>query len=383
MDQTPDQTLQCYFDYHDDKLTLFHWVFESHSDATTVKVLCSDKMDICFRRTWTPFDFHVTGYCIAHSNCCNWSLNSDGGCIDDDKLELFSTGCHTTSASMDMHGCLLSVKFDANHITSEGIQHFVNIPQHIRQGIRDLLLNSNKLDARACDLLAKAIAEMTMLEELNLDYNPAIGNGGAVVLIRSLYTSRVKNLRLSATGIGKEDCVHLSELLKSSHHLEHLVIRDNDLSSESVEMITSGVTHSSSLTTLNMSHSQFSVLAMVNLASVLSEQCNCKLEEIVLWHCNITSEGMAVLAAALHKNSTLRSLKLDHNNIGPDGVAAIAQNLPRNRTLRELYLYNNPIGEEGVRQLVSSLEQNSSLDVIYLAQEYEYISGSNPRIKWR
>ena len=30
----------------DDELTLFRWLFESHSDVTTVKVLCSDEMDI-------------------------------------------------------------------------------------------------------------------------------------------------------------------------------------------------------------------------------------------------------------------------------------------------------------------------------------------------
>ena len=28
----------------DDELTLFHWLFESHSGVTTVKVLCSDEM---------------------------------------------------------------------------------------------------------------------------------------------------------------------------------------------------------------------------------------------------------------------------------------------------------------------------------------------------
>ena len=55
---------------------------------------------------------------------------------------------------------------------------------------------NNELDAHACDLLAKAVSEMPMLEEVNFDYNSAIGNGGAVSLIRSLYTSKVKTLRL-------------------------------------------------------------------------------------------------------------------------------------------------------------------------------------------
>ena len=74
----------------------------------------------------------------------------------------------------------------------------------------------------------------------------------AVSLIRSL------TLRLSDTGICEEECMSLSELSKSSHHLKDLTVWANKLSSESVEMITRGIiVHSSSLKELNMSHSQF------------------------------------------------------------------------------------------------------------------------------
>ena len=61
-------------DSDDDQLTLFHWLFESHSDETTMKVLDLDEMNIWFRYAWTPLDFYVTGYCVAHSQC-NWSLS--------------------------------------------------------------------------------------------------------------------------------------------------------------------------------------------------------------------------------------------------------------------------------------------------------------------
>ena len=363
----------------DDKLTLFHWLLESHSDATSVKVLCSDEMDIRLRRTWTPLDFYVTGYYVAHSQC-KWSLGSDGGCIDDQKVELFSKGCHTSSSTTDS-GCLSSVDFSANRITSEGIEVFLNIPQCILQGIRKLSLNSNELDARACDLLAKAVPEMPTLEDLNLDYNLAIGKGGAVSLIKSLYTSKVKTLRLSGTGIGEEDCECLSELAKSN--FEHLDVGGNKLSSESVEMITRGVAHGSSLRILNMSHSQVSVAAMVDLASLLSEESDCKLEKLYLLRCNISSEGVVALATGLRKNVTLCSLNLDYNPIGQQGAAAIAQMLPQNRTLRRIHLCDDSIGEEGARQLVSSLDQNSTLDKMSLPLKYKHmILISNNRIDW-
>ena len=351
----------------DDKLTLFHWLLESHSGATTVKVLCSDNIEIMFRRTWTPLDFYVTGYCVAHSQC-NWSLISAGGSINDQKVELFSKGCRTSSTTDS--GNLSSIDLGANRITSEGIEVFLNIPQRILQGIRKLSLNSNELDVRACDLLAKAVPEISMLEDLNLDYNLAIGKGGAVSLIKSLYTSKVKTLRLSGTGIGEEDCEWLSELAKSN--LEHLIVGGNNLSSESVEMITRGVAHGSFLRKLNMSHSQVSVAAMVDLASLLSEESDCKLEVLTLVRCNISSEGVVALATALCKNVTLRSFNLDYNPIGQQGAAAIAQMLPQNRTLRRLYLCDDSIGEEGARQLVSSLDQNCTLEIMSLPLKYKY-----------
>ena len=203
-------------------------------------------------------------------------------------MELFSEGCHTSgSSSTTDSGCISSVDFGENYITSEGILHFLNIPQHILRGITELSLTTNELDANTCDLLAKAVPEMPLLEVLDFYYNPTIGNGGAVSLIRSLYTSKVKTLMLSDTGIGEEDCECLSELSKSNHYLECLTVEDNNLSSESVEMITRGVAHGSSLRILDMSRNQFSVAAVVNLASLLSEQSDCKLEELYLLDCNM------------------------------------------------------------------------------------------------
>ena len=88
--------------------------------------------------------------------------------------------------------------------------------------------------------------------------------------------------------------------------------------------------------------------AVVDLASLLSEQSNCKLEELYLRHCNISSEGTVAFATALCKNSTLRNVNLDLNRIGQDGAAAISQMLSQNRTLRGIDLDDDSMGEEGV-----------------------------------
>ena len=173
--------------------------------------------------------------------------------------------------------------------------------------MRELDLSHNKLDGSACDLLAKAVPSMSRLEELWLGDNP-IGSGGAVEVIKALCGSGVKQLWLYNTGIGEPDCEALCELLKSSHSLQHLDIDQNNLSSESVASIITGLSHNSSLTTLNISNSHFSMANVDSLASVLKDHSKCTLTELDLQDCHISSEGAVELAAALCKNTTLKHL---------------------------------------------------------------------------
>ena len=103
-------------------------------------------------------------------------------------------------------------------------------------------------------MLAKAIPSMLMLENLWLGANP-IRSGGAVKVIKALWGSEVKELRLWDTGIGEPDCEALCELLKSANSLQDLNIYEKNLSSESVSSIITGLSHNSSLTYLNISNS--------------------------------------------------------------------------------------------------------------------------------
>ena len=115
--------------------------------------------------------------------------------------------------------------------------------------MRELDLSGNKLDGKACDLLAKVVPSMSRLEDLWLSHNP-IGSGSAVEVIKSLCGSGVKQLWLYNTGIGGPDCEALWKLHQSTHSL---LIQDNKLSSESVASIVTGLSCNNSLTMLDIS----------------------------------------------------------------------------------------------------------------------------------
>ena len=127
--------------------------------------------------------------------------------------------------------------------------------------------------------------------------------------------SRVKQLSLSNTEIGEPDCEGLCELLKSSHSFQHLDIHQNNLSSESVARIITGLSHNSSMTDLNVSNSNFSMANVNSLASVLKDHCKCTLTMLYLRVCHISSEGPVKHATAFCKNNTLKCLSLSHNPI--------------------------------------------------------------------
>ena len=165
--------------------------------------------------SWTPLDYYVTGHAISHSNCpCR--LNFTFSSIDDEKFELFCQGCAAPGVT-GYKGHISYADFSCNDITSESIQSFVSIPQHILQNMRVLHLSSNKLDGSACDLLAKAVPSMSGLEELVLGNSP-IGSGGAVGMVKALCGTGVKQLSLPNTWIGMPDCEALCELLLQSSH---------------------------------------------------------------------------------------------------------------------------------------------------------------------
>ena len=358
------------------KLNYFHFLFEAKDISMTTRTLGSDVMVVQSHYSWTPLDYYVTGHAISHTNC-PWNLDFISSSFDDEKFELLCEGCAAPGGT-GCRGHISYAHFWGNDITSKSIQSFVNIPQHILQYMRVLHLYNNKLDGSACDLLAKAVPSMSRLEVLWLGDNP-IGSGGAVEVIRALCGSGVKELLLEGTGVGQPDCEALCELLKSTHSLQHLYIHSNNLSSENVASIITGLSHNSSLTTLNISNSHFSMANVDSLASILKDHSKCTLTELYLIDCHISSEGAVELAAALCKNSTLKCLCLDRNPIGVEGASSKSDMLQHNISLEELY--DDSVRVEGVHQLINSLKHNQTLRKLWLPEKYKSET-SDHRIQW-
>ena len=364
----------------DTKLICFHFLFEAKDISVHMitRILGLDEMVVESHYSWTPLDYYVTGHTIPHSNC-PWRLAFWYSSIDDEKFELFCQGCAAPGGT-GCRGHISHADFSGSDITSRSIQSFLNIPPHILQDMRVLRLGKNKLDGSVCDLMVKAVPSMSRLEDLSLDGNP-IGSGGAVEVIETLCGSGVKVLGLGNTGIGVPECEALCELLKSNHSLQTLFIFENNLSSESVARIITGLSHNSSLTYLNISNSHFSMANVDSLASILRDWSKCTLTVLVLQDCHISGQGVSELAAALYKNSSLKHLNMRNNPIGVEGASSMSDTLQHNTSLEWLELCDDSVGEDGVYQLINSLKHNQTLRELWLPEKYKTETNDH-RIRW-
>ena len=327
-----------------DAATMYSWLYESQNLPLLTSVLRSGVRELSLSYSATTTDYFAAGYCLAHSNC-TWSV--DFKSVDDVAMEFLSKGCNHQLPETGISSQLVSFGsvFSSGSITAEGVRHFLTIPNSLLQHIQHLYLHDNKLDRRACDMLAEGVQRMPCLETLNLSRNSRIGCGGAVQLVSSLHSSKLRELNMSETGISDPDFECLASYIHSTTSLQKLSIGWNDISVESIDSLCKALSANSSELRLSYNHT---------------------LRELGLSYNQIRSEGAVAIATMLKTNSSLERLYLDRCSIGSSGGVELGRALERNKTLRVLWLSGNALGDDGVRGLSEGLETNSSLEVLWL-----------------
>ena len=373
-----------------DAATMYSWLYESQNLPLLTSVLGSGERYLSLSYSATTTDYFVAGYCLAHSNC-TWSVDLES--VDDVAMEFLSKGCNPQLPETGISSQLVSIH-SRGSITAEGVRHFLTIPTSLLQHIQHLDLYDNKLDRRACDVLAEGVQRMPCLETLNLWNNSHIGCGGAVKLVSSLHSSKLRKLDIDGTGISDPDFECLASYIHSTTSLQELSIRWNDISVESIDSLCKALSANSSMRRLDISVCDLTTSHCVCLGQLLRHPIHCKIEELDLTWCGLTSDGVGEVVSGLSDNHTLRELGLTSNQIGSKGAVVIAtmlktnsslevldldrcsigssggvelgRALERNKTLRVLVLSWNALGDDGVRGLSEGLETNSSLEVLWL-----------------
>ena len=381
--------------------TAYHWLFEA-GDGVPEELGSNKEISVRSSYSWNPLDYYAVGHCISHYQF-QWELDFSSASMGDEEVEMICKGM--ASNTKTTHSGEIEGDFSGNHITSDGLKWFLEIPIQLLQQMKKLNFSDNELDCPALNTFCGAIPNLTHLQELTLRRNP-IGEGGAVEVLKCLhhYKTPLKYLNHEDTGVGEEDCAQLALLID----LDVLYIGGNSLSSNSVASLSSllqlsvcqlrvlyisrcgiggegavhlgtGLTNNHSLTTLWMWDNPIGDIGAAALGDMIRD--NTVLERLHMDNCEITSQGFVQLAAGLISNTSLKILWLGRNHCGIEGAKAIGNMLEENKRLQFLSLDRDDSLEEGVSVIMAGLQQNTTLSKLWLPKQYQ--CPADPRVVWR
>ena len=352
-----------------DGATMYRWLYESQNQSLLTSVLGSGERELRLSYSATTTDYFAAGYCLAHSNC-RWNVNFDFISVDDVSMEFLSKGCNHQIPETGISSQLVSASFWNGSITAEGVGHFLAISNSLLQHIQHPNLSGRKLDRRGCELLAEGVPMMPCLEKLNLSYNSGIGCGGAVQLMSSLHSSKLRGLNIRGTGISDPDFECLASYIHSTTSLEWLEIGENEISVESIDSLCKALSANSSMRRLWLCGSHLTTSHCVCLGQLLRHPIHCQIEMLNLSERSLTtSDGVGEVMSGLSHNHTVREMDLRWNQIGSEGAVTIATMLKTNRSLERLDLVWCGIGSNGGVGVRCSIREKQDSETSGLVRE--------------
>ncbi|XP_066274132.1 NLR family CARD domain-containing protein 4-like [Branchiostoma lanceolatum] len=252
------------------------------------------------------------------------------GYVHDEVIQLLESTFVRSIPGLRLDLKIRDAPFSSPDQTARLVSVLKNIP-----GLRALGLLQTGLTPSSLQSLVQGYCHMSLLEELGLSHNPALGDAGMEVLQVGL--SRVPHLAVLRLGeVGMTD-VGMSSLAPNIMHLSglrELNIRVNKI----------GYTRPESLTTVL---SKFTAMQVLDLC----DTC-------------ISATGMHKLVEALRQLTRLINLSIRDNNIGDPGLECLAEILPNLTAMKVLILMNTAISDRGTSGLVKALPHLVELQVL-------------------
>ncbi|XP_066228704.1 NACHT, LRR and PYD domains-containing protein 11 [Saccopteryx leptura] len=222
--------------------------------------------------------------------------------------------------------------------------------------IQHLSLMKCDLKANAYEQIASLLICGKKLKKLTLSKNP-LSHGGMKILCDALLhpDCTLESLALLFCGLTKTSCSYLARTLLSTDRLKHLDLSVNYLQNHGVSVLTLPLTiPSCALQELELSGCFFTSGVCQNIAYVLESNPN--LRSLELGSNGIGDAGMEPLCKALrHRNCKLENIGLEECRLTSLCCASLALVLVSSKTLKKLNLLGNKLGAEGIVQLLEGL----------------------------
>ncbi|XP_078670942.1 uncharacterized protein LOC144911054 [Branchiostoma floridae x Branchiostoma belcheri] len=279
---------------------------------------------------------------------------------DRDKVQYLQQ-CFTTSLpglrlDLRLWGGVRS-QFDPPDLTARLASVLKNVPC-----LRVLNLSDIELTALSIQRLVQGLRHMSLLEELDLSENLALGDVGMEVLQVGL--SSVPHLAVLRFRLVNMTAVGMSSLAPYMRHLvglRELDVSFNKIGDTGLESLTTVLHTFPAMQVLDLSGTGISLTGMRTLVPAL-----CKLTRLIKLDIRanaIGDPGLECLAAILHHLTAMKVLGLSDTGISDRGISSLIKALPHLVQLQVLDVSDNNIGDSGIVSLVHTLCQPSSLDM--------------------
>ncbi|KAI8513110.1 hypothetical protein Bbelb_097490 [Branchiostoma belcheri] len=228
--------------------------------------------------------------------------------------------------------------------------------------LRALDLSDTDLTPSSLQPLVQGFRHMSLLEELDLSRNPALGDAGMEVLQVGL--SSVPHLAVLRLGSVNMTAVGMSSLAPYMRHLvglRELNISGNEIGNTGLESLTTILHTFTAMQVLGLKRTGISPTGMRTLVPAL-----CKLTRLIKLDISfnaIRDPGLECLAAILHHLTAMKVLDVSGTGISDRGISPLIKALPHLVQLQVLNVSWNDIGDSGIVSLVQTLCQPSSLDM--------------------
>eukprot|EP00058_Branchiostoma_floridae_P005156 XP_002590644.1 hypothetical protein BRAFLDRAFT_89444 [Branchiostoma floridae] len=299
-------------------------------------------------------------YYIQNLNLANLPdrllLKIHGGTDSRDAVQ-YLQHCFTTS----LPGLRLDLKlpglFDSPDETARLVSVLKNVP-----GLRVLGLSVTYLTPSSLQPLVQGFSHVSLLEELDVTWNHALGDAGIEVLQVGL--SCVPHLAVLRLGRVNMTAVGMSSLAPYMRHLvelRELDIIENWIGDTGLESLTTVLPIFTAMQVLVLCNISISTTGMRTLVPALCQLT--RLIKLDISKNDIGDPGLECLAAILPHLTAMKVLVLRLTGISDRGISSLIKALPHLVQLQVLDVSLNNIGDSGIVSLVQTLCQPSSLDM--------------------
>nr|KAF6269548.1 NLR family pyrin domain containing 11 [Myotis myotis] len=209
------------------------------------------------------------------------------------------------SAYQELASLLLSSKnmkkltLSKNALSRDGMQIFCDALFHPECVLESLVLLFCCLTLRSLSLISRSLVLTETLKHLDVSVNNIRDNGVLVLMMSLVFpTCSVQELEISGCFFTAKACEYMVCALQNNPNLKSLELGSNNVGDAGMELLCGAMKHP-----------------------------NCKLENIGLEECMLTSACCASLASVLISSKTLKKINLLRNKLGNEGIVQLLEGL--------------------------------------------------------